>query len=138
MPHSYSSATFQDLADSLDHAIEWMQNVGVRINNTRLAQYRRAMRTLATHFREGTLSQLFPESNLDIQRQAARDYFSYFYEVGEIINIYEGLSNTTDSYFLSQLNKFACGPEFTSAETQQSVFSRNAAFELLIAAQLMR
>lgn len=138
MQYSYASASFQSLADHLERAIAWLEELGVSVTNTRLEQYRRAMNALATHFEAGTLSQLFPESDSRKQQQAYNRYFSYFYEAMEMISIYDGLAQIQDPHFLLQLRSLAKGPHFISEETARSTISRDTAFELLIAAHLMR
>lgn len=125
----FSSASYSAVLESVDEAIAWLQELGVSCTVNRVAEYKRALRTLAdASDRSAVLQKHLSEVNAAI------------FETYELIEIYKTLSGRYDEKIKEQINAVTSGPLMYSTENSGSSSNRarNVAFELAVMSLLVR
>lgn len=117
------------LAD-YDDSIKWLKNVGCNVDPSRLNKYKKELVKFSTVYNNIHLTELL-NNNL---------YSSLLYEIQEIIEIKDKLSDITDKSFFESLKKITSGPELYSDEknTKNGNLARNISFELYMARYFKR
>ncbi len=138
MKTTSSRVSFQEVAERLGQAVEWLAGFGIRVSSTRIAKYHAAMTALVREIESGDIMDRLGQLSDTDRAALMRGHFALYFEVGEILSIYDALHGLENLEVLNKLKDFTGGPEFSSGEDSNSVFSRNIAFELQTAAHLLR
>ncbi|MCB0324020.1 MAG: hypothetical protein KDD69_10615 [Bdellovibrionales bacterium] len=120
--------TYQDARTELDDALKWISAWGVRIEATRLAAYRKGIKTLEDMWLQGKIKNFENPGGIE---KALNDFF----EAAEIVAIHRGLRGCSQPELKHRLSRLVKGPEYATLENPRSSSNdaRNAAFELFIA-----
>lgn len=108
-------------------ACEWLIELGVAMDNTRVAAYSQHLTDIANYHESGNIEKLVKQRGFHLLMNAMM-------EASEFVDIYAGLKDITDPRVASRLSEFVCGAEILSDETRRRNRSRNIGFELTLAA----
>lgn len=122
---------YESVYKSIDNATSWLSEHGLKIDRTRIGEYRRVFKKFLQKYKSGNFSE-------DEQKVFFGTYVNLVYEIQEFVHIYEGLSKIHNSDLSERLKMFIKGPAIVTAENpdKSTNLGRNIAFELLIASKL--
>jgi len=121
-------STHQELQRDIESMCQWLESLGIGIEQNRVAEYRKTFATIAEHIQNGTVSEL--EKSIDFAKQADN-----FHDASELVLIHQQLSEYDCPAFKQTLAKAVNGPTSLAVERPQSGDARNRVFELVMAAQ---
>ena len=119
--------TLQEIAEDYEAAVSWLASAGFPIERGRLAEYRKAVDTLATDFPAHGWG--------DLSDAARRDLVcTTLLEVREMISIYRGLSGLDDPAATRDIKLYLKGPFSAVCEMPHNASNRprNIGFELYL------
>jgi hypothetical protein len=121
---------FESQLTDYDNSIKWLKNIGYNVDPSRLNKYRKQLIKFIADYDNLNLANLL-KNNL---------YSSLIYEIQEIIEIKNKLSDITDKEFFDSLKKIISGPDVYSEEknTANGNLARNTSFELYMARYFRR
>lgn len=129
MSYILTGGKFADYDDKIDALIEWMAELGARIDPARVSKYRQSFSSL-----------LEVSSTKDEVKARVRfaEYVNCLYEVHELIEIHNGLCKfLPDDFLRSRVKTLASGPiNYMHENSSSANKARNEAFELLLASRL--
>jgi len=130
MTETFTSAKFPEVAQLTIEAAKWLQEQGIRIENTRIERYITDMQRLARDFENKALFRLSAEELSDYDDHMRESLF----EASDLITIYNGLQNNVTDGLREKLRSLVKGPVSFPKERSNSNQPRNIAFELMTAA----
>lgn len=127
-----NSSSFLEVKSRMQNALEWIKDIGIRVEHTRIQEYCYSIEILEKAYREDCLDDLN-------NTESMRTLTNAFYEAFEICRIHRHLSGLFTSENKSKLKRFVEGPVcFLDESTNTSSnLARNIGFELGVAADLV-
>jgi hypothetical protein len=123
---------FAEQKRRFDDAFAWFQSLGVAVDNTRAAEYRRVLTEMAEEHARGEIDAL-------TARRSFGHLVNAITQAAEFIDIHRGLAHMSETADLaSRLRTFVGGCAILSDETAEANAPRNIGFELLVAATMAR
>lgn len=128
----FQESDYLATAETLQEASEWLASIGVRIESSRLEQYRGDLLALAEATDAESLNRTWAELG------SARLSNSVF-EAAEWLSIYDALAPRSNPELLDRLRLFVKGPPDYQREraSSSSTRARDIAFELSLGARLV-
>jgi hypothetical protein len=130
MAQFYDTHTYIAASMRLDSVCAWLEGLGINYSPTRVGRYRKIFSSIARHQDANTLNTFFEEYSRASLVNAA-------HEVAELVRIFEGLSQTRDTSFVSRLRDALKGHELFVLDDNNSS-GRDFTLELSIAAKFVR
>ncbi|MGH8751321.1 MAG: hypothetical protein ACREUV_06415 [Burkholderiales bacterium] len=130
MPGNFTSSTYREIAQLTEKAVEWLQEQGMRVENTRINKYLTDMKQLAEDFESQAISKLSSEKLVEYDERMRESMF----EAADLIMIYKNLQGHVTDGFREKLQDLVKGPVSYPEERSNSNRPRNTAFELATAA----
>jgi hypothetical protein len=121
-------SSLERFQEDVESMCQWLESLGIGIDQNRVASYRKTFATIADHIKNGTVSEL--EKSIDFPKQADN-----FHDASELVLIHQQLSDYDCPAFRQTLAQVVNGPTSLAAERPQSGDARNKVFELVMAAQ---
>lgn len=124
-----SKISFRDKSSKIEEICSWFSEHGIKIDRSRINTYRAHINEMADYYEEGKVDDL-------LRLRSMHDLVNSSFEVAELIQIYDGLSDLKSKPFIDKLIEINKGPIWLNKENASSSNrARNTAFELHIAAR---
>ena len=123
-----NSYSFSEIAHEFQATYDWLNSLGLKLQNTRIARYRKCLNHIADLDDSG-LSKVTQTEDIT--------YRQVLYEISEFIFLYRVFEKSQPAGFLKKAQIICKGKDAYSLEDSRSnTHARDIAFELLVAARL--
>ncbi|WP_293006780.1 hypothetical protein [Nitrosomonas sp.] len=113
-------------------AVQWMDDLGIKLNPGRISHYERIIRYWKDAYRTASIEEW---------RQKGPDFLNSVFEVYDFVNIHKAFRDVAPNRIVSIVDKLqdgVNGPIYAADETPESTRARNFLFEAIVAAKTNR